>query len=130
MRTRVWVAPAVVATGLALAITAPASASEDTSARTVEWATEFEDGHRGRTAVDRAGELRLDARLGAQRNALQHRRQLLLAVDPLRVRPCSGTDPQASPDMRSRNRRRQRTPGLSAHHHRTPHDLQGHGKHQ
>lgn len=42
MRTHVWVTPAVLATGLALAITAPASASEDTSARTVEWSTEFE----------------------------------------------------------------------------------------
>lgn len=73
----------------------------------------FRNGRRGRTAVDRAGELRLDARLGTQRNALQHRRQLLLAVDTLRVRPCSGTHPQASPDMRSRNRRRRRTPGSS-----------------
>lgn len=38
----IWVTPAVVATGLALAIAAPASASEDTSARTVEWSTDFE----------------------------------------------------------------------------------------
>ncbi|WP_326766324.1 hypothetical protein OG978_18655 [Streptomyces sp. NBC_01591] len=42
MRTRVCVAPAVAVTGLVLAIAAPASASENTSASTVEWATEFE----------------------------------------------------------------------------------------
>jgi hypothetical protein len=41
VRTHVLVARAVTVAGLALATAAPAFASEDTSARSVEWSTEF-----------------------------------------------------------------------------------------
>jgi len=42
MRTRVWAAPAAVVAGLALALAAPASASEAPSASGVEWSSQFE----------------------------------------------------------------------------------------